>query len=153
MKTPKISHRIFSAIFDFFIMLALILIAMIPSVVSLINTFVNNTTINVVSLYLSTSISGALALVLIILYSIVVPVLLHGQTLGKKYFNLSIVKVNGQNIDFKSMFIRELTRLFAILASFGLVLIVDFITLVTSRGQTTFYDILASTNVVDVFGE
>ncbi len=153
MNTPKLSHRISASIFDFFILLALILIALIPSIVSLINVLISDNTWNVVALYISSFFSGALALLFIILYNIILPVYLHGQTLGKKYFNIAIVKNGGANVDFKTMFARELTRVFVLITTFGLSIFVDLITLLTSRGRVSFYDTLSSTLVVDVLVE
>ena len=153
MNAPKLSHRIFADIFDTFIVFALVLIALIPSIVSLINVLISDNGWNVAALYISSVISGALALVFVILYHIVLPVYLNGQSLGKKYFNIMVVKNNGSPIDFKTMFIRELVRVFVLLTSFGLSLIVDLITLSTSRGRVSFYDTLSSTSVVDVLVE
>ena len=153
MNAPKLSHRILASLFDIFILLALVLIALIPSIVSLINVLVSDNSWNVAALYVSSFFSGATALIFVIIYTIVVPVYLNGQTFGKKYFNISVVKKNGTQIDFKTMFIRELSRVFVLLATLGLSLIVDLITLLTSHGGVTFYDTLSSTSVVDVFVE
>ena len=153
MNAPKLSHRIFAGLFDTFIVFALVLIALIPSIVSLINVLISDNAWNVVALYISSVVSGALALVFIILYHIVLPVYLNGQSLGKKYFNIMIVKNNGSPVDFRTMFIRELVRVFVLLTSFGLSIFVDLITLSTSRGRVSFYDTLSSTSVVDVLVE
>ena len=153
MNTPKLSHRIFAGIFDTLIVFALVLIALIPSIVSLINVLISDNTWNVVALYFSSFISGALSLVFVILYLIVLPVYLNGQSLGKKYFNIMVIKNNGTPIDFRTMFIRELVRIFILLATFGLSIFVDLITLSTSRGRVSFYDTLSSTSVVDVLVE
>lgn len=153
MKRTLISHRLFAILFDIFIVLAIVVISNIPSVVSFINVSIDKSTINIVALYISAFFSGALSFIGIILYTIVVPVFLNGQTLGKRYFNLTIVKNNGGDIDFKTMFIRELSRFFIIIVTLGLSIIVDLITLVTSRGNSTFYDTISTTKVVDVFVE
>lgn len=153
MKRTLLTHRLFAILFDVFIVLAIIIIANIPAVMSFVNASINKSTINIVALYIASFLSGALSLIGIILYTIVVPVFLNGQTLGKKYFNLTIVKNNGADIDFKTMFIRELTRFFLIIVTFGLSIIVDLITLITSRGNATFYDTISTTKVVDVFVE
>lgn len=153
MKKTLISHRLLAILFDTFIVLAIIVVANIPSIMSFINVTLKNSTINIVAMYIAAFLSGALSLVGIILYTIVVPVFLKGQTLGKRYFNLTIVKTNGGEIDFKTMFIRELTRFFIILCTLGISIIVDIITLITSRGNSTFYDTISTTKVVDVFAE
>ena len=153
MKKTLIGHRLLAILFDTFIVLAIIIVANIPAVISFVNVSINKSTVNIVALYIAAFFSGALSLIGIILYTIVVPVFLNGQTLGKKYFNLAIVKNNGSDIDFKTMFIRELTRFFIIIVSFGLSIIVDLITLMTSRGCSTFYDTISTTKVVDVLVE
>lgn len=153
MNTPKLSQRIFASIFDFFIKLSLLLLALIPSIVSLINVLISDNGWNVAALYISSVFSGAIALLFVMGYSIILPLYLNGQTLGKKYFNISVVKSGGSQIDFKTLAIRELTRLFIILTTFGMSLFVDLITLLTSRRRATFYDILSSTSVVDVLVE
>ena len=153
MNTPKFSHRIFATIFDLLIVFALVLIAMIPSIVSLVNVLISDNTWNVIALYISSFVSGALAIIFFILYAIVLPVYLNGQTLGKKYFNLTIVKNNGTPVDFKTMFIRELARIFIFLTTFGLSLIIDLLVALTSRGGLSFYDTLSSTTTIDVLVE
>lgn len=153
MKKTLTSHRLFAILFDVFIVLAIIVVACIPSVVSFINVSIDKSTINIVALYISAFFSGALSLIGIILYSIVLPVFMKGQTLGKRYFNITIMKVNGNEVDFKTMFVRELTRLFVIIVTLGLSIIVDLITIITSRGNSTFYDTISATKVVDVFVE
>lgn len=153
MKKTRISHRLLAILFDTFIVLAIVIIANIPSVISFVNVSINKTTPNVVALYIAALLSGALSLVGIILYTIVVPVYLNGQTLGKRYFNLTIVRNNGQEIDFKTMFTRELTRFLIILVTFGISIIVDLISILTSKSNATFYDTISSTKVVDVFVE
>lgn len=149
MKKPRVISRILAAAFDFLIVGALCLVNLIPAIVSFVNTLVSSSTFNIIALFISALFGGGLVIAIIIIYSVVLPVIWHGQTLGKRFFMMQTIKLNGDEVDFRAMFIRVMLRVFIVFATFGLSLIVDFITLCCSKQHLTFYDILASTCVID----
>lgn len=150
MKKPPVISRILATIFDFVLVAALCLVSLIPAIISLVNTLISNNNLNITALFISAFFGGGLTIVIIIVYSIVLPVYWNGQTLGKRFFFMQTIKQNGDQVDFKCMFIRVMFHVFMIFATFGVSIFVDFITLCFSKRHVTFYDILASTCVKDV---
>lgn len=148
MKKRLVLNRIFASIYDSIIVCALCLLSIIPSVVSFINVLVDDSTINSVALYISAFFGGGISLAVFIVYCVLVPVFWNGQTLGKRLFGIKTEKINGNKVDIKSMFLRTVLRGVIFFSTFGLSLIIDLITL-CSKEHLTFYDILASTIVVD----
>lgn len=151
MKISGITNRLISALFDFFIVMALSLIALIPAIISFLS-YLNDPeqVMNTAALFISSFISGALVVVVLVLYLVVLPVFIGGQTLGKRFFHIRIVKTNGKELDFRAMFTREMVHILFLILTIGLVSIVDLIILLSSRNKQSFYDVLASTCVIDV---
>lgn len=149
MKTPNAIKRIMAFILDFLIMLAFIAMCMTPVLICTIYALNDSSMINILASSISGIVSGILIVVVLFFYSVILPTNWHGQTLGKRFFMIQIKKTNGQNADYKSMFMRVLLRIFVFVVTLGLSLIVDLITLIFSKDHLTFYDILASTIVVD----
>lgn len=150
LKPSKISNRILAGFFDFLILFALCLVVLIPSIVSLINLIVNNTALNSAAMYVSSFFSGALYVVLLVFYLVVLPVIWKGQTLGKKFFRIATIKANGKEIDYRTMVVREVAFIFFLFISLGLSLLIDIITIACSKKHNSYFDIIATTNVVDV---
>lgn len=147
MKKAPILSRMLAVIFDSLVVGSLCLIALIPTIVSFVYVSSDSSTLNLVALTISAVAGGGVTLAFIIIYSIILPVLWDGQTLGKKIFNLHTKKTNGESVDFKAMFVRVIFRVFIVFATFGFSLIVDFICLCFSKEHITFYDVIASTRV------
>lgn len=139
--------RILAGIVDFLMVGSIVALFMIPAVISLATTLTNDIEINVIALFITSFLGGALSLIGIIIYTVLIPVYWKGQTLGKRIFYLQIKKKNGEDVDFKAMFGRVLLRIMMVLITLGLSIIVDFITLCSLKEHNTFYDILASTCV------
>lgn len=144
-----IFNRIFASIFDIFVLFGLAFIVSIPSIACLLNVLSNNSTANIVASFVSSFISGCVSVILIVFYSIVFPAKFEGQTLGMIFFNIKIVKINGGDVDFKVMFIRNTFHLLTIFVTLGFTLIIDLLTLLMTKDHLTFYDILASTRIIE----
>lgn len=151
MKVTSATNRLIAALFDFFIVMAISLIALIPAIISFLS-YINDPeqVMNTAALFISSFISGALVVVVLVLYLIVLPVFIGGQTLGKRFFHIRIVKTNGKQLDFRAMFTREMVHILFLILTIGLVSIVDLIILLSSKNKQSFYDVLASTCVIDV---
>ena len=151
MNITSAGNRIIAALFDFFIMVALCLIAIIPAIISFLS-YLNDPAqvMNTAALFISAFVSGALVVVVLVIYLVVLPVFLSGQSLGKRFFHIRIICTNGKELDFRTMFTREMIHILFIVLTIGLVSIVDLIILISSKNKQSFYDVLASTCVIDV---
>ncbi len=151
MNITSVGNRIIAALFDFFIVLALSLIALVPAIISFLS-YLNDPAqvLNTAALFISAFISGALVVVVLVIYLVVLPVFLGGQSLGKRFFRIRIIKTNGKELDFRAMFTREMVHILFLVLTIGLVTVVDLIVLLSSRHKQSFYDVLASTCVIDV---
>ncbi len=149
MKKPSASNRILAALLDILIGISFCLLTLIPTIVCFANASMESTQINIVALLISSFLSGSLSLGILIIYFVILPVHFDGQTFGKRFFSIKCQKKDGSKVDYKSMIIRSLFRILVAFATFGLSIIVDLITLISSKDHLTFYDILASIVVVD----
>lgn len=149
MEKNLVLNRILAFIFDLFMVLAFSFIVCLPAIIIFVNNMVESTPSRLVALSISLFISLNLVVILFIFYFSIVPIFWNGQTLGKKFFFVRIVKSNYEQADFKALFLHALFHFLLLLATLGLSLIVDLITLMSSKKHLTFYDILANTKIVD----
>lgn len=149
MNRPSPIRRILAALLDFLLVGSFSSICLTPAIICFVYLMSDASFLNMLATSISFFIGGILCVILILTYSVVLPTNWHGQTLGKRFFNMKTQKINGDNVDYKSMFSRVMLRVFIVFITLGLSLIVDLITLIASKDHLTFYDILASTIVVD----
>lgn len=150
MNRAKSYHRIFANIFDLVVIAAATLLLTFRSLIELITTIVDSTRLNSVALYLSAFGSGALALIGIIVYFIALPIFWNGQTLGKRFFKIKIIRNDGSDIDFKTIFLREMLRTLLFVLTFGVSAFADTMVLLFSKQRIGFYDYVAATQVIDI---
>ncbi|HOC81042.1 MAG: RDD family protein [Bacilli bacterium] len=150
MNRAKSYHRIFANIFDLVVIVAIALLLTFRSLISLITAIINPTSIDSLALYLSAFGSGALAFMAVIAYFIVLPIFWNGQTLGKRFFKIRIIKNNGSDIDFKTIFLREMIRVLLFILTFGVSAFADTMVLLFSKQRVGFYDYVAATQVIDI---
>ncbi|MFA5481609.1 MAG: RDD family protein [Bacilli bacterium] len=150
MKRAKSYHRIFANIFDIVVISAIGLLLTFRSLIELITALLNPTSLDSLALYLSAMGSGALALIAVMFYFIALPIYWKGQTLGKRFFKIKIIKNDGSEIDFKTIFLREMVRVLLFILTFGVSAFADTIVLLLSRQKIGFYDYVAATSVIDV---
>ena len=119
MNITSVGNRIIAALFDFFIVLALSLIALVPAIISFLS-YLNDPAqvLNTAALFISAFISGALVVVVLVIYLVVLPVFLGGQSLGKRFFHIRIIKTNGKELDFRAMFTREMVHILFLILLF-----------------------------------
>jgi uncharacterized RDD family membrane protein YckC len=150
VKRAKSYHRIFANIFDIVVISAIGLLLTFRSLIELITALLNPTSLDSLALYLSAMGSGALALIAVMFYFIALPIYWKGQTLGKRFFKIKIIKNDGSEIDFKTIFLREMVRVLLFILTFGVSAFADTIVLLLSRQKIGFYDYVAATSVIDV---
>lgn len=150
MNRAKSYHRIFANLFDIIVMAALLLLLNFRSLIALINGLVSPTRLDSLVLFMLAFFSGAFTFAVVVVYFVVLPIYWNGQTLGKRFFKIKIIKLDGSDIDFKTIFLREVTRIFLALITFGISAVVDMIVLLATNDGKGFYDYVASTQVIDV---
>ncbi|HNY74561.1 MAG: RDD family protein [Bacilli bacterium] len=150
MNRAKSYHRIFANIFDLVVIVAIALLLTFRSLISLITALINPTSLDSLALYLSAFGSGALAFMAVIAYFIVLPIFWNGQTLGKRFFKIRIIKNDGSDIDFKTIFLREMIRVLLFILTFGVSAFADTMVLLFSKQRIGFYDYVAATQVIDI---
>ena len=150
MNRAKSYHRIFANIFDLVVIVAIALLLTFRSLISLITALINPTSLDSLALYLSAFGSGALAFMAVIAYFIVLPIFWNGQTLGKRFFKIRIIKNDGSDIDFKTIFLREMIRVLLFILTFGVSAFADTMVLLFSKQRIGIYDYVAATQVIDI---
>lgn len=147
MSKNIVIYRILANLFDSVIVTSVGLLLLIPSLLSYISLMSNKQTLEIISLYISSFLAGAIFLIVLLIYFVTIPAHNAGQTFGKKIFRLKLKTIKGDDIDYKSMFLRTAMRLFLVFVSFGATIIIDFVSLVATKEHKTFYDVIASTYV------
>ena len=88
---------------------------------------------------------------LICAYFTLLPFLLDGQTLGKKFFKIKVVNERGEKASLKRLFIREIFGKFLLnFVSFFFGHLISLLLLQGRKDKKSIADILAATIVVDV---
>ena len=88
---------------------------------------------------------------LICSYFTLVPYLLDGQTLGKKIFRIKVVMVDGSEITFASLFVREiLGKLLLNFINIFLANLASYALMLYREDKRAIGDIFAKTMVVDI---
>lgn len=143
--------RVFATLFDWAIAYAFGLALSFQSILAFVEAVNDSTPANIATAFLNAAITGSIVIIFIIIYFIVLPVYWKGQTVGKRFFKIRIVKSDGRPADFQTMFIREVFGIILVgLLSLGTSVIAECFTMGLSDSHQSFHDILAATQVVDV---
>lgn len=152
MKLAKIRHRVMACLLDLAIVIAffiIIVLAKLPFIVSMFNNSEHTVTTKFI---IDVFRWGVIYTVLLFAYYAIIPLLVNGQTIGKKVFKLQIVKEDGSKVDYRTMFYREAAgRLFINFASLGITAFVSMIIMSLRDDKRGIADILAKTKVIDLY--
>ena len=153
MRLAKVRHRFMASLLDFGVMasfLAIIALIKFPFTVSL---FLSGEPVEITTkLIVDVFRWGILFSVILFVYYIMIPLLLNGQTFGKRVFKLKIVKESNDNVDLLTMFYREgIGRVFINMASLGITAIVSLVIMILREDNKSLGDILAKTKVIDLY--
>lgn len=147
----KARYRIMAFVFDWLIVWLFCVLIMVFPIINLIKDAKNATTAETISLMLCLIVFGLSCFIFIVFYFVILPVILKGQTIGKKIFKIRVVKQNGSDVDYLTMFVREIIGKVLIgFASFGITVIIRLICLAIKNNQLSYHDVLSSTAVIDV---
>lgn len=152
MKLAKVRHRIMASLVDFLIVTGILLVLCLFKLPFLISMF--NSAEHVVSTKFIVDMFrwGVLFAIILLVYYAIVPLLLNGQTIGKRIFKLQILKENGEKVGYKTMFYREcIGRIFINFASLGMTVIASIIIMSLREDKKDLKDMLAKTKVVDLY--
>ncbi len=151
MKRARPRHRIMAFIFDWAIVFIIISLMSFNVIWMAFGVAKEPTDEKILSLTIYALLTGGLGFIFISLYFLVFPVLTKGQTFGKKFFKIRIVKNDGSNVDFSSLFIREVIgKILVDFTTLGLSVFASGFSLCLQNDHAAFHDILSSTMVVDV---
>lgn len=87
--------------------------------------------------------------VIFAMYLAILPVAWSGYIIGKKLFNIKVVQVNGEKVNFQNMLLRELVGRYLLgVVSFGITTIVSFFMIIFSTDKRGLHDLIGGTIVV-----
>lgn len=152
MKLARVRHRVMAALLDLCIVCSFLLIITLFKLPFIISMFLSDESVVTTKFIIDVFRWGIIMCVLFLIYYVVVPVLLKGQTFGKKVFKLKIVKENEENVEPMTMFYRDgVGSIFIHFASLGITAIASIIIMSLREDKKSLGDILAKTKVVDLY--
>lgn len=86
-------------------------------------------------------------------YMIVLPVIWHGWTIGKRLMGIRVTHVDGTDVSWLVMAKRELFILVIYSVTFGLFLLLAGVMVITRRDKRALHDLMAKTKVSDESGQ
>lgn len=150
MKLAKVRHRIVSSIFDQLIINALTLVLFItvwPGIIVSIVTL-EPLTMWMVLRFIRMAIVYTF---IVLLYYMVVPIYIKGQTFSKKFLKIKVVNDDGSDVDYKVLFFREaICRILLRSVSFGLSDLISCIIMIIRDDNKNLSDVFAKTKVIDL---
>ena len=150
MKLAKVRHRIIAGLLDNLILIGVAVVLFIGVWPGVIGSIVirESLTLMMVTKFIRVSIVYAFIL---LVYYMVIPIFLKGQTIGKKVFKLKLVNDDSTDVDYKVLFFREaICRILVRTVSFGVSTIVSCIIMIIRDDNKTLSDIFAKTKVIDI---
>lgn len=150
MKLATVRHRIVSSIFDQVIISAISLVVFIavwPGVI------VSIVTLEPLSLWMVLKFMR-MAIVytfIVLLYYMVVPMYIKGQTLSKKFLKIKVVNEDDSDVDYKVLFFREaICRILLRSLTFGISDLISCIIMILRDDNKNLSDVFAKTKVIDL---
>ena len=150
-KLASRSSRLLAILVDGFITFLFIFVISIITGMTKFSTFFNPNRVDEFDIG-----SSLLSIISVIIFFILIPTFVwKGQTIGKRWLNIAIVKNDDQEVNLKTMIIREIFFLFGYIKIPYLSLVVGFVAFVDpffifSSERRTLHDLIAKTKVIDV---
>ncbi|MEH7453539.1 RDD family protein [Gottfriedia acidiceleris] len=150
-KLASRSSRLLAILVDGFISFLFIFAIAIITGMTKFSTFFNPTRVDKFDIG-----SSLLSIISVIIFYILIPTFVwKGQTLGKRWLKIAIVKNDDREVDLKTMIIREIFFLLGYLKIPYFSLVVGFVAFVDpffifSSERRTLHDLIAKTKVIDV---
>lgn len=82
-----------------------------------------------------------------VLYSILLPVIWQGRTVGKHFYHICIMKTNGENVTLVTMLIRTIVGNLIYLLSFGVCFVISAFMVGMREDNRSIHDFIAGTYV------
>lgn len=150
MPHTSFAKRLAETIFDSLIQLSILCISMSPLYITSIYMQIYPDSISYLVFGIVITFSVILTIIGVLLYSVYLPYKMHGATLGMRLFKTKYLTFDNKEVSFQVIFTRFILRLIFIFLSFGISLIVDFIIILGSEHNLSFYDYLTNSKIVDI---
>lgn len=102
----------------------------------------------IISLLINNNFGDILTDILGLLYSMILPIIWHGYTVGKKICGIKIVKVNGGKLGIGTMLLRYLVAGIIYGITFGICLLISAIMIGVRKDKRGIHDFIAGTQVI-----
>ncbi|MFF3022683.1 RDD family protein [Gottfriedia sp. NPDC057948] len=150
-KLASRSSRLLAILVDGFISFLFIFAISIITGMTKFSTFFNPSRVDKFDIW-----ATILSIISVFIFYILIPTFVwKGQTIGKRWLNIAIVKNDDQEVNLKTMIIREIFFIFGYIKIPYLSLVVGFVAFVDpffifSSERRTLHDLIAKTKVIDV---
>ena len=152
MQSSKAKHQVMAYLLDLVIIYAFFLLLFASPIINLIKGIKYSDTSLIMYSTIFLIIYGAFFMLFIIFYFVILPLIMDGQTIGKRFFRIKIVRVDNKKLDATTLFVRDIVgRFFIDLLTFGLNEIINLFVICLTEERRGFHDVLASTRIVDVY--
>lgn len=152
VKAPLLRRLLAWLVDAIIIGVVIVVILLCTSLTAIFNLIKEGTSFNLTLFALIELIQVGLVIeILFILYYISFPVRNHGQTIGKKMLKIRVVKDDGKDVDFSTLFMRQAIaeQLLGAL-TFGVTFVVNALVALFRKDKKSLSDVFASTKVVFV---
>ena len=150
MKLAKVRHRFMATVFDGLIIFSCMSVLLLPILVEFIYALISDATINFVMIVTLLR-SGLLYALFLLFYYMVLPMFIKGQTIGKWFFKIKVLRDDNKDVDYKTLFFREaICRILVTTLSLGISAVVSFIIMIIRDDKKSLADVFANTKVIDI---
>ncbi|MDY4788190.1 MAG: RDD family protein [Bacilli bacterium] len=153
LKLTPVKYRIMGAVIDGLINLGVILLILIltstADIITILFTKNTSAVLDAVSLIKLLG-AGLLIEIYFIGYLVVLPLVNKGATIGQRLFHMAMVKEDGKNVDFKTLFVRQVVgNTLVMVSTFMAASIVSLLLMMFRKDNASIADIVGKTYVID----